>query len=92
MKARILAIAVGYPVLLVLVAYGLMLRDPLLLFNQVYLLGTMVVAPAALLSVVVAMARRPNAPKLSTVLALGFWVLIVTALHFWFISLMVRSL
>ena len=92
MKALMWAIAIGYPVGLAALAILLMRRDANLIFDQYYMLGTLAIAPAFFLSLVVVIARSDNAPKLVWSTVLGFWVLIVTGLHLWFISLMVQTL
>ncbi len=92
MRKLMTVIAVGYPLGLTALAFFLMQQDPKLIFNQYYLLGTLVLLPAMLLSLVVVIARSDDAPKLSSVATLGLWVLIVTGLHLWFIGLMVRTL
>ncbi|MEM7717896.1 MAG: hypothetical protein AAF222_01720 [Pseudomonadota bacterium] len=92
MKRLMWMIAIGYPLGLAALAYVLMRRDPYLIFGQYYMLATLAVAPAFFLSLVVVIARSDGAPKLSWSATLGFWVLIVTAVHLWFISLMAQTL
>lgn len=92
MRRMLWVIAIGYPLSLAVLAFVLMRRDPRLIFDQYYMLGTLAVAPAFFLSLVVVIARSDGAPKLSWSATLGFWVLIVTALHLWFISVMAQSI
>lgn len=92
MRRVLWAIAIGYPVGLAVLAIVLMRRDPALIFDQYYMLGTLAIAPAFFLSLVIVIARSENAPKLVWSTVLGFWVLIVTALHLWFIAIMAQTL
>ncbi|MEO0917141.1 MAG: hypothetical protein AAFY31_09195 [Pseudomonadota bacterium] len=92
MKRMMWLIAIGYPLGLAILAFALMQRDPRLIFDQYYMLATLAIAPAFFLSLVVVIARSDGAPKLSWSATLGFWVLIVTALHLWFIGTMAQSL
>lgn len=92
MKGLMLLIAIAYPVGLAALAILLMRQDPKLIFDQYYMLGTLAIAPAFLLSLVVVIARRDTAPKVMWSVLLGLWILLVTAMHLWFISLMVQTL
>lgn len=92
MKRLMALIAIGYPVGLAALAILLMRRDPNLIFDQYYMLGTLAIAPAFLLSLVVVISRRDTAPKTVWSALLGLWVLVVTGLHLWFIRLMVQTL
>lgn len=92
MKSLMWLIAIGYPVALAALAILLMRQDPKLIFDQYYMLGTLAIAPALLLSFVVVIARRDTAPKVMWSVLLGLWILVITALHLWFISLMVQTL
>ena len=92
MKSLMWAIAIGYPVGLALLAFFLMRRDTNLIFDQYYLMGTLAIAPAFFLSLVVVIARSEGAPKLIWTSALGFWVLAITAAHLWFITLIARAI
>ncbi len=92
MKRLMLLIAIGYPVGLAAAAFLLMRQDPKLIFDQYYMLVTLAIAPAFLLSLVVVIARSDTAPKAIWSALLGLWVLVVTGLHLWFISLMVQMI
>ena len=92
MTRLLLLIAVGYPVLLAALAIFLMRQDPKLVFDQYYMLGTLAIAPAFLLSLVVVIARAEGAPSVLFSASIGFWVLVVTAAHLWFTSVMVQAL
>lgn len=92
MRAIMWAIAIGYPVGLAAIAILLMRQDPMWIFDQYYMLVTLAIVPALLLSIVVIVARQPGAPRPAWASLLGLWVLVVTALHLWFISLMVQTL
>lgn len=92
MKKLMGLIALGYPVGLAGLIWFMMRQNPRSIFDQYYLLGTLVFLPATLLTFVVIIARSNNAPKISAAATLGLWVLIVTGAHLWFISLMARTL
>ncbi|MCG6885455.1 MAG: hypothetical protein LJE62_17025 [Silicimonas sp.] len=91
MKALLALIAVGYPAGLVGTIILMMRRDPLSIFNQYYLLATLVLVPAFLLTLVVLIARNEMRPKLIWTAIVGFWVLAVTGAHLWFIGLMAQT-
>lgn len=86
------AIAIGYPLGLAALAVFVMRRDPALVFDEYYMMGTLAIAPAFFLSLVVIIARNDAAPKLIWTTLLGLWVLVVTGAHLWFMSVMMQTL
>ncbi|MEM6385902.1 MAG: hypothetical protein AAF718_06665 [Pseudomonadota bacterium] len=91
MTRALWAVALGYPLGLVALAYVLMRRDPDLLFDPYYMMGTIALAPAFCLSVVFVIGRGDPAPNRILTVLTGIWVLIVSGAHLWFVSLMVRT-
>lgn len=75
-------IALLYPAGLALAAYLQLQDGPRALFDQVYMMMTLVVVPALLMALVIVMARKPGAPRWTVTGSLGLWIVFVTFVHF----------
>lgn len=91
MKALMWLMAIGYPAGLAAALYVMTNRDPFSIFNEYYMLATLVLIPALLLTLTVIVGRSDQSPGWTWVGTLGLWIVMVTGAHLYIIGALARS-